>query len=163
MNDRRLGTRLTDRAADLQPHVNAAFHAVNERAHATSREATLYGSIPAFWRARRHCEDMGALASFTSLTHSRQFPCVFLWRLRQLGTSKDESEKGIMQSLMYHTQTSIPLSYIYATFSFSVGALPLEFTSPLSQVLKAANATFPSGGRVRLFLCYSVCPQGRSF
>jgi len=50
-------TRLTD----LQPHVNATFHAVNERTHATRREAALYGPLPPLWWARRHCEDLGAL------------------------------------------------------------------------------------------------------
>ena len=74
----RLIGRMTDswelsRRADLQPHINATFHAVNEWTYATSREATLYGPLPAFWRAGRHCEDMGALVSVRWRTCG-QFP-----------------------------------------------------------------------------------------
>ena len=46
---------------DLQSHVNAKFHAVNEWAHPTCREVALYGPLPPLWWARRHCEDLGAL------------------------------------------------------------------------------------------------------
>lgn len=88
MIDQFIGFERTNRLTDLQPHVNATFHAVNERTHATRREAALYGSLPPLWWARRHCEDLGALeVTLNPLTHPREIftlVCLFfvsLWRL----------------------------------------------------------------------------------
>jgi hypothetical protein len=58
---RRIDNLLTLERADLQPHFDAIFHAVNEWTHRTCREAAIHGSLPAFWRARRHRKDMGAI------------------------------------------------------------------------------------------------------
>jgi hypothetical protein len=88
MIDQFVGFERTNPLTDLQPHVNASFHAVNERTHPTRRKAALYGSLPPLWWARRHCEDLGALeVTLNPLTHPREISPLSvyfffsLWRL----------------------------------------------------------------------------------